>query len=256
MNDLAIKIRTAPLGKSYLFATGQAGFVVKSQSGSLLGLDLYLTDCVERFEGHEGFRRLLPRVLEPAELDFAGIVATHAHYDHFDMDAVPQIMANPETELFASLKCRDEVKRLIMSEKNCRFVAPGDVGEVSGFKLNFVRCDHGEGAPDAVGVVVEFDGKRIYFVGDSCLRLDMIDDIRNFGELDVLIAPINGANGNLDERECAILADLLKPKITIPCHYGMFASHLGDPGRFYDLMKREFPQNNFVIMPLCGKLTI
>ena len=33
------------------------------------------------------------------------------------------------------------------------------------------------------------------------------------------------------------LAEALRPGLTIPCHYGMFASHGGDPGRFIELMK-------------------
>ena len=46
MKDFAIKVLTANLGKTYLFSTGQAGFIIKSKSGQLLGIDLYLSDCV------------------------------------------------------------------------------------------------------------------------------------------------------------------------------------------------------------------
>ena len=60
MNNFAIKIRTAPLGKTYLFSVGQAGYIMKSKSGQLLGVDLYLSDCVERIEGHMGYKRMLP----------------------------------------------------------------------------------------------------------------------------------------------------------------------------------------------------
>ena len=86
-----------------------------------------------------------------------------------------------------------------------------------------------------MGVVLHADGKRIYEAGDTCLRLDRTGEIKT--PLDVLIAPINGAYGNMDSDECAELAEALKPAVTIPCHYGMFASHGGDPGKFIELMK-------------------
>ena len=50
MLNFATKILTAPLGKTHLFSVGQAGFIIKSSSGQLLGIDMYLTDCVERVE--------------------------------------------------------------------------------------------------------------------------------------------------------------------------------------------------------------
>ena len=54
-----------------------------------------------------------------------------------------------------------------------------------------------------------------------------------------MIAPVNGAFGNLNETECAALAEALKPAVTVPCHYGMFASHGGNPGIFYDIMREK-----------------
>ena len=45
--------------KSSLFYVNQAGYVIKTKNGTTLGLDLYLSDCVERFDG---FKRLAPKV--------------------------------------------------------------------------------------------------------------------------------------------------------------------------------------------------
>ena len=83
---------------------------------------------------------------------------------------------------------------------------------------------------------MKVDGKIIYEAGDTCLRLDWISEIP---QPDVMIAPINGMYGNLNEADCAALATKLKPGITIPCHYGMFASHHGDVGKFYDIMTEK-----------------
>ena len=237
MKDLAIKILAAPLGRTHIFFAGQAGFIIKTAEGKLIAIDLYLSECVERLEGHMGYKRMTPQVLDPADLEFDAVICTHPHWDHFDVDSVPQMMANRRTRLYCSVDCEKLVKQTGMGyfSENITYVKPGDIVDEDGFCLQFVNCDHGEGAPDAVGVVLHADGKRIYEAGDTCLRLDRTGEIKT--PLDVLIAPINGAYGNMDSDACAELAGALKPAVTIPCHYGMFASHGGDPGRFLELMK-------------------
>lgn len=250
MNDFAIKVLTAKPGATHLFSVGQAGYIVKSKDGKLFGIDLYLSECVERIEGTIGFKRLLPRILDLFELEFDCIVATHPHVDHFDIDAIPQLMSNKKTMLFASVDCEKEVERLMMSNENITYVRQGDSYTCGDFSLDFINCDHGTGAPDAVGLILTVDNKRLLFVGDTCLRLDRTDEYLSKGEIDVMIAPINGAYGNLNENECAVLSNALKPKLTIPSHYGMFASHGGNPGLFYKIMTEQYPENNFKLMCL------
>ena len=75
-------------------------------------------------------------------------------------------------------------------------------------------------------------------MGDTAYREDLLENEELKG-VDLLILPINGAFGNLNEAECIALAEKLEPKLTIPCHYGMFASHHGDVGRFYELMSEK-----------------
>lgn len=236
MHDFAIKMLSARTGQTYIFAMGQAGFIVKSASGQFLAIDLYLSECVERVEGNVGFKRLLPKILSPFDLDFDVVICTHSHLDHFDIDAVPEMMSNGKTKLFCSVSCEKLIKQFQMEYHSSQtiYVKPGDQHTAGDFDITFVNCDHGTGEPDAVGVVVKVDGKTIYEVGDTCLRLDRIGEISQ--PLDVLIAPINGAYGNLNEEGCATLSEALQPSITIPCHYGMFASHHGDVGKFYDVM--------------------
>ena len=256
MHDFALRILTAPTGKTHLFSAGQAGFIVKSASGQLLGVDLYLSECVERVEGHVGFKRLLPKILDPFELKFDVLVATHPHFDHFDMDAIPQMMSNGHTRLFASVDCQKEVARLNMTDRGCTYVKPGDCSNEGDFEIHFINCDHGKGAPDAVGLVIQVDGKKIFVAGDTCLREDWAKDFSTMGPFDVMIAPLNGAYGNLDERACARLSGLLNPGITIPCHYGMFASHGGNPGLFKEIMDSEYAGNAYYLMCMGEGITL
>ncbi len=239
MTRLAQKILSAPLGKTYLFFAGQAGFILKSAAGELLAIDLYLSECVERYEGHMGFKRLLPQMLLPEELEFDAVICTHPHLDHFDVDAVPALIANHKTKLLCSVDCEKLVDRLGLNYYNeqITYVAPKMSVNTGSFRIDFVDCDHGTGAPDAVGVIVTVDGKKVYETGDTCLRLDRAISLPR--DLKVLIGPINGAFGNMNEEDLPQLAELLRPKMTIPCHFGMFASHHGDPGKFYDIMREK-----------------
>lgn len=236
MLDFATKILTTP--GPCLFATGQAGFIVKSKSGQLLVIDLYLSNCVERSEGHKGFKRLLPQTLSASDLEIDVVIVTHPHLDHYDIDTVPE-MVSKGSHLFCSVDCEKLNKQLMVDyyDDQITYVKPGDHYVVGDFDITFVNCDHGISAPDAVGVVVKVDGKTIYEVGDSCLRLDRVSEIPQ--PLDVLIAPINGMYGNMGGEETAILAEVLKPGVTVPCHYGMFASHGGDLKQFYDVMDEK-----------------
>lgn len=236
MLDFATKVLSSK-GPS-LFSTGQAGYIVKSSSGQLLAIDLYLSNCVERLENHKGFKRLLPQILNPSDLSFDVIICTHPHLDHFDIDVVPE-MISKGGKLFCSIDCDKLIKQLQMEyySDQTTYVKPGDRYTVGDFDLSFINCDHGAGAPDAVGVIVKVDGKIIYEVGDSCLRLDRINEIPS--NPDVLITPINGQYGNMNSEDSIKLAKALMPKKTIPCHYGMFASHGGDLKRFYDLSNEE-----------------
>lgn len=221
-----------------LLYMGQAGFVIKSKSGQLLAIDLYLSDCVEQFEGHVGFKRLIPAVAEAENLHPDVIIATHQHLDHFDKIAIPVMMQKGNSKLFASVDCR-QFEECLGENRKVQYVNPGDVFTEGDFYIRFINCDHGDAAPDAVGVIIEVDGKRICEIGDSRLHLDWVNEYLSLGKIDVLIGPINGKFGNMDAKDFALLSEKIRPKIAIPCHFGMFASHGGNPEMFMEEMNRK-----------------
>lgn len=256
MSAFAINLLAAPKELTHLFYTGQAGFIVKSKSGQTLALDLYLSDCGERFEGHIGFKRLLPRILSPQEIVFDYIIATHPHFDHYDVDSMPLLMSNPHTNLFASVNCKKFVNDTSLDENRVTYVKPSDSYKAGDFTLHFINCDHGTLAPDAVGVIIEVDEKRIMVAGDTCLRLDRKAEYLSKGPIDILIAPINGAYGNLNEDDCAELSKTLQPTLTIPCHYGLFATHKGLPGLFMEIMEEKCPNQKYLLMAMGESINI
>lgn len=245
MKSFIEKLRNESSSCPMLYWMGQAGFIIRSRSGHTLGVDLYLSECVESVEGHVGYHRLMPQIIDPMELELDVLIATHFHRDHFDIDAMPQLMANGKTRLFCAYDCQEDVERLVIDQSRTTFVKPGDKVECAGFIIDFIHSDHGAGAPLEVAPIVSVDGKHILETGDTSLHLDWKDEYLKAGALDVLIAPINGAYGNLNEQENVDLTAALKPQLAVPCHFGMFASHGGHPGLWKELMEEQIPEQRY-----------
>ncbi len=233
-----------------LFWVGQAGYIVKSAGGKLLGVDLYLSECVEAVEGHVGYHRLMPQIIDPSELILDAVIATHFHRDHFDVGAMPALMANGHTRLYCAYDCKEDVKCLGIDETRVIFVKPGDHYREGDFDIHFIHSDHGVGAPQEVGMLLTVDGKNVLEVGDTSLHKDWKDEYLSVGPLDVMIAPINGMYGNLTEQENVDLTALLKPRLSVPCHFGMFASQGGNPGLWKELLEQQLPGQSFKLFTM------
>lgn len=243
MNEFETRL-LFPDEKTSLNYVVQAGFVLKSKKGTTLGVDLYLTDCVERFDH---FKRLSPKVMDPStKLDF--VVCSHWHLDHFDIDAMPLLMSNGKTRLVCCEDCKDHVKNLNLDESRVTYVSVGDTVKCNDITVHAVFCDHGTGAPLAVGFVFEVDGYKVYLAGDTALRLDKAPEVAKYGPFDVMMAPINGAFGNLNEPENVELCKYHRPKLSVPCHFWTFGEQHGDPGVWAELMKRDLPDQRYIVL--------
>ena len=239
-------------GKTSLNFNVQAGFVLKTKMGTTMGVDLYLTDCVERFDG---FKRLTPKVMSPdTPLDY--VVCSHWHLDHFDIDAMSMLMSNRKTRLVCCEDCKDHVKNLNLNASRVQYVKIGDTVVCDDITIHAVFCDHGTGAPLAVGFVFEIDGYKVYLAGDTALRLDKALEVAKYGPFDVMLAPINGAFGNLNECENVELCKYHKPKLSVPCHFWTFGEQHGDPGIWAEEMKKELPDQKFIVLAAGEQLVL
>ena len=237
MKDFAeiLKNTNVPEGHAGIFFMGQAGFVLKDSEGHLIAYDIYLSDCCER---EFGFKRMLAKILEPDDITFDAIVCSHGHYDHFDKDAMPELIKDEKTALYTTKDGIDELVALGIPAERATLIERG--GEISIFgdlvKASFVYCDHGDLAPFAVGTVFDIAGKKIYFAGDTAFRPAELVNAKTVG-CDFAALPINGAFGNLNESEAADIASEIKAGITVPCHFWNFAEHGGDPMKFMEKAK-------------------
>jgi len=251
MNKLASQIKELNVepGSLAIFWLAQAGFVYKSPGGTIIYVDAYLSDCVHRLLSDVlyGFKRIIPAPIAPEEVEADVVVCTHSHPDHFDYDAIPVLAGNPKIHFVAAPDCRAEFEKLGVSADRYTIIRVGETLSFGDISLTGVFADHGELAPDALGVVVQCGDIKVWQVADTAYRPDKWQDLFAAG-IDVIVPPINGAFGNLDGVEAARLAHDAGARIAIPCHFWMFAEHGGSPAQFLDACKELAPEVKPLLM--------
>ena len=244
MSAFADKVRNTQVGTGELaiFWISQAGFVYKTPGGTVIYVDPYLTDCVHRMlpDYGYGFRRIMGTPIEVEEVEADYLVSTHSHPDHFDYDAIPVLVKDPRVHFVGSTDCKAEYEKLDVPEDRYMIFEEGQTIEFEDWTLTGVYADHGELAPDALGVVLTVGDIRVWQVGDTAYRPEKWQSVFDMG-IDVIIPPINGAFGNLDGVEAAKLANDAGAKVAIPCHFWMFVEHNGDPAQFMEACKEHAP---------------
>lgn len=216
---------------------GQAGFMIKNSKQTVFTIDPYLTDCAER---EFGFKRLAAAVVTPEMLSTDVLIASHEHLDHFDVDAMPVLIKNARKKIICSPAAAKECRKLDSGTGKLVALSRGNKVTVDGTVITAVYADHGDLAPDSIGVLIESGDISVYYSSDTAYRPDEIAE--SLGCVpDIAILPINGLYGNLDAYEAARLAEKLKVKTVIPCHFWTFKEHSGengDPLSFEAAMKK------------------
>ena len=135
----------------------------------------------------------------------------------------------------AAPDCAEILQQYDIPDARVTILRAGEMRTFPDLTIRAVDADHGELAPEAVGLVIETEGLTFYTVGDSGFAPERI--LPHLPAIDVMIAPINGAYGNLNEEEACRLGAMIRPRWLIGCHTGMFAVHGGDPQRFLALAR-------------------
>ena len=87
------EVTVAP-GTVTLWWLYQAGIVVKTPGGTIVVVDPYLSDAVLR---SYKLPRNVPAPIDPAEVEFDALLATHSHEDHLDPDSITPFMSHDKT---------------------------------------------------------------------------------------------------------------------------------------------------------------
>ena len=252
MLDLAAQLihEVIPGSKVSLYWLGGVGYIIKTNKITL-GLDLYLSNSCMNKNGD--FKRLIPSLMDAKDIELDYLIATHDHGDHFDVGSIQQFINDgTKTRLIGPDSVINAGKELGLAESKLVKLDRNEQIAVDGIKIRGVFADHGEYSPDAIGVIIEIEGKSIYFTGDTCYRVDFPQLVPIKDKIDLLIVPINGKFGNPDAKDASYITAWVKPQIVIPCHFWMFKEHGGDPGEFVKCCQEIAPSSKIVI-PAIGE---
>ena len=155
------------------------------------------------------------------ELEATQILLTHGHSDHYG-DTV-DIAKRTGATVLAIVELAGEI-----GEQGVDVVDPNLGGTVQ-FDWGWVKLVpawHTATSPNGTvhmpaGLLIEFDGKLIYHLGDTCLFSDLKLIARRGTPVDVAIVPIGG-HYTMDRIDAVTAVEFVEPKTVIPCHYDTF----------------------------------
>jgi len=239
MLDLShtIKETHVPANSLAIFWLGQAGFVFKSPRGTTIYVDPYLSDVVERTSG---FKRIMASPIAPEDVAADLVISTHEHHDHLDIDAIPVIARSPRTRFAGPTQCVRFYEKVGLSTDRYFEIREGGEYTFKDVRLVVVPADHGSLAPEAVGVVLDFDGLYVYHTGDTAFapeKMRMVEALQP----DIALPCINGMYGNMNPKDAARLVRFVGARLAIPMHFWMFVEHNGDPARFLEACREHAP---------------
>jgi L-ascorbate metabolism protein UlaG (beta-lactamase superfamily) len=199
---------------------GHASFRLDTSSGKRLYVDPWLSGPTTP----EGER-------DPERAD--AIAVTHGHGDHAsDVISLQQKLGCPVVGMVELIAWFN--KNGLDEDKLVPFNKGGTV-EAGGFRITMTHAFHSSSTPDGAyagepaGFVVEADGTRVYFAGDTAVFGDM-QLIARLYRPDVAVLPI-GDHFTMGPEEAAVALELLGNPRCVPCHWGTFPVFSGTPER-------------------------
>jgi L-ascorbate 6-phosphate lactonase len=241
---------TVTPGQAAFWWLGQHGFAVKLGK-AVCYIDAFLSPS-------EG-RRIAP-LLHPEEVSNATLVlGSHDHGDHIDRDAWPGIAAvSPHAKFVVPALLREKIVREVgLPDGRVLGVDQDQTVEVDGISVTAVPAAHEfldrdprTGLHPYLGFVISGQGFRLYHAGDTCCYEGMHTLLRRWS-FDLAFLPINGRDakrlaagciGNMTYQEAADLAGAIRPGLTVPAHFEMFAANSENPQLFLDYMRVKYPR--------------
>ncbi len=210
-----------------------------------------LNGIIIKWLGHDSFDidytkkiYLDPYKIQEARKDADLILVSHEHFDHFSPEDIRKLV-NENTTILLTPDCLSKLARFVEKGKTVT-VRPGDkiqVGEkisvevLPAYNINKFRAPNLPFHPrqnEWVGYLIDIDGTRIYFAGDT----DYVPELRSLKNIDVALIPVSGTYV-MTADEAAELANSIHPIYAIPMHYGDIIGTVENAERFKKLTRTE-----------------
>ena len=195
---------------------GQGGYLLYDGESEIC-IDPYLSDVVNRVAGRG---RMVEPPFAPEALKSDGVICTHDHLDHVDIDAIP--LMHKDIRFYAPTHAEKTLRACGVTK-----YSPFDEGQkyqIGSFWIEAVFADH---SVPAVGVLIRHGDITVYISGDTEYN-ERLEELSERG-IDLMIICINGRLGNMNAADAARLTKIIRPRVSVPTHYGMFESNTEDP---------------------------
>lgn len=173
-----------------------------------------------------------------------GVVVSHAHYDHYDMEA---FQAYPDKNVPIVVKRGTANPARKVGFQNIIELDPWETTTIGFVKVTTAPGKHS--VPENTYILQDNDF-TVYFGGDTLLIPELNEIAQRFPSIDLALLPINGLQIRplfnrkvvMSAKDAAELCSILHPRVAVPIHYTFTAGPLRD--RL--LLKYEGSANEFV----------
>ncbi len=179
------------------------------------------------------------------------VIISHDHYDHLDLPTITRLVARDNPKIYLGLGVGERLASM-NNVTEMDWWQRVDVGKA--FALSFVPVQHFSGRSlfDRSstlwgGYVLEINGRKIYFGGDSGYANHYTETYKKFGPMDLSLLPI-GAYAprdfmgyyHLDPKQAVQAHMDLRSRRSVGIHYGTFqltAEPIDEPKKLLALEK-------------------
>jgi len=236
-----------PIGRVMAWWLGGTGFVFKTAVGTQIYVDPYFSNCVA---GIFGVERAFPAPISAEEARPDLLIATHWHEDHLDPEGLPIVARSSQAQFLGPPSCVSRLLGWLTPRDRVSGLSVGQTHTFRDVTITAVPARHLAGVPgweteDAIGLLLDFGGLRVYHSGDTeyDLRLRALAYDKAH-PIDVCMLVINGAGGNMNAHEAALLGWQLGARTLVPMHHVLWKDFSGgeqatlDPRLLVDTYQR------------------
>ena len=165
------------------------------------------------------------------------IFITHSHYDHYSEKDIEKVRKE-NTFFVVPEDVKIELLHKGISNNKIESVKPNQTGEILGIKFeaipayNVNKKFHPK-ENNWVGYILNINDIKYYIAGDT----DINEENKRV-DCDVAFLPVGGTY-TMNYSEAAELANIIKPKIVVPIHYGIIVGTKEDATNFKELINKD-----------------
>lgn len=194
---------------------GQAGLLF-DLDGVKVMIDPYLSNSVEKVEPKNYRRQPIDESYFDIKPDI--LILTHNHLDHTDPETLEKLFSKHNGICVLASGNAWHTVRKFGGDNNYVMFNRGTVWTEKGIRFEAVHAEHSDDR--AIGVIISYGGSNYYITGDTLYNKKVINDINL--PIDAVFLPINGAGNNMNMTDAARFAEIIKAKVAVPVHFGMF----------------------------------